>query len=78
MNIQTNAALHQDVMAIGVNYRLGAWGWFYLNEKEDDQEWQGKGSTLNIKGFTGQARQRLGLGLTRFQETGVCLINKLV
>ena len=48
MNIQTNAALHQDVMAIGVNYRLGAWGWFYLNEKEDDQEWQGKGSVDKI------------------------------
>ena len=73
MNIQTNAALHQDVMAIGVNYRLGAWGWFYLNEKEDDQEWQGKGSSLEL-----QDRPRFGLGLTRFQETGVCLINKLV
>ena len=49
MNIQTNAALHQDVMAIGVNYRLGAWGWFYLNQKEDDQEWQGKDTVVNIK-----------------------------
>ena len=46
MNIQTKAALHQDVMAIGINYRLGAWGWFYLNEKEDDQEWQGKNKAV--------------------------------
>ena len=58
MNIQTNAALYQDVMAIGVNYRLGAWGWFYLNEKEDDQEWQGKDTAGSIKGFSGQAHPK--------------------
>ena len=47
MNIQTKAALHQDVMAIGINYRLGAWGWFYLNEKEEDQDWQGNWGLLD-------------------------------
>ena len=65
MNIQTNAALHQDVMAIGVNYRLGAWGWFYLNEKEDDQEWQGRNIIVNMTGFSGQACPMSVRGLSR-------------
>ena len=42
MNAQRNAANYQDVMIVGVNYRLGPWGFFYLNEKEADQDWQGK------------------------------------
>ena len=41
MNAQRNAANYQDVMIVGVNYRLGPWGFFYLNEKEADQEFQG-------------------------------------
>ena len=73
MNIQTNAALHQDVMAIGVNYRLGAWGWFYLNQKEDDQEWQGKVTVVNKKEFYILFGSRID-----FKETGVFLINKRV
>ena len=51
-------------MAIGVNYRLGAWGWFYLNEKEDDQEWQGKNTAGSIQELSGQARPKFGEGLT--------------
>ena len=56
MNIQTNAALYQDVMAIGINYRLGAWGWFYLNEKEDDQEWQGKNKAFKTMNYSPEVR----------------------
>ena len=41
MNASTKAALYQDVMVVGVNYRLGAWGFFYLNEMEDGQDTQG-------------------------------------
>ena len=41
MNASRNAANYQDVMIVGVNYRLGPWGFFYLNEKEADQDFQG-------------------------------------
>ena len=41
MNASTKAALYQDVMVVGVNYRLGSWGFFYLNEMEDGQDTQG-------------------------------------
>ena len=47
MNASTKAALYQDVMVVGVNYRLGNWGFFYLNEKEDDQDWQGNWGLLD-------------------------------
>ena len=42
MNAARNAENYQDVMIVGINYRLGTWGFFYLNEKEADQDWQGK------------------------------------
>ena len=35
------AVLNQDVVAVGVNYRLGPWGFLQLNELEEGQTWRG-------------------------------------
>ena len=34
-------------MVVSTNYRLGPWGFFYLNEKETDQEYQGNWGLLD-------------------------------
>ena len=47
MSATGKAAENQGVVAIGVNYRLGPWGFLYLNEKEDDQDWQGNWGLLD-------------------------------
>ena len=47
MGTTGKSAENQGVVAIGVNYRLGSWGFLYLNEKEDDQDWQGNWGLLD-------------------------------
>ena len=41
------AVQNQGVMTVGVNYRLGPMGFTYLNQREDDQEWQGNWGLLD-------------------------------
>ena len=36
-----NAVLNQDVTMVGVNYRLGPWGFLQLDELEEGQQWRG-------------------------------------
>ena len=40
-------AKNQDLVVVSTNYRLGPWGFFYLNEKEMDQEYKGKWGLLD-------------------------------
>ena len=40
-------AKNQDLVVVSVNYRLGPWGFFYLNEKESDQEYKGNWGLLD-------------------------------
>lgn len=42
-----HSVLHQDVVRVSTNYRLGALGFLYLDEVEDGQEYQGNWGLLD-------------------------------